>query len=100
MAKGNFRKTVTTAGAPVALSATPLLCHVVTVQGEKDNTGNICVGWDNNVRAANGSQNGIALAAGEAFTVELGKDYQPMIDLSGIYIDSTVNGDGVGVFYM
>lgn len=85
------RKVVTTAGTAVALSATKLRCENVVITAESDNTGIIAVG-NSDVVAAEGSQKGAILTPLGSIRVGVG-------DLSKIYIDATVNGDGVTFAY-
>lgn len=85
------RKVVTTAGTAVALAATSTRCENITITAESDNTGYIAVG-DANVVAAEGSQQGVILSPLGSITVKVG-------DLAKIYIDSTVNGEGVTFAY-
>lgn len=87
---GHGVKTVTTAGTDVVL-ATSTSATWVIVQAQTDNTGVIGVGIVG-VDATVATGNGIALAAGESVTL-------PVEDLASIYIDSTVNGDGVRYVY-
>lgn len=89
---GDGRTTVTTAGTAVQLSATDTPCRRVTVQAERDNTGFIAVGLSSSINATAGSERGGILAAGDAIDVY-------MSNLDKIYINSTVNGDGVSYIY-
>lgn len=91
-AGGDGRTTVATAGTPVQLSGTSTNCRRVTIQAERNNTGYIAVGLSNNIDAAVGSERGAQLAAGDAIDVY-------MSNLNKIWIDSTVNGDGVTYIY-
>ena len=86
MAINHGVKTVTTAGTDVAL-ATSVNARWVIIQAQTDNTGVIAVGTAG-VDATVATGNGVALAAGESLTI-------PAEDLSLIYIDATVNGEGV-----
>lgn len=89
---GGGRKVVTTAGTAVPLISTVASTNWVIVQAETDNTGKIAVG-DSGVLAALTSQTrGVVLSAGESVTL-------PLSDLRQVYIDSTVNGDGVTYLY-
>lgn len=81
------RKTVTSAGTAEALSTTATRVVEVAIQAETDNTGVIVVG-DANVVAALATRKGIALAAGDAITLNVSQ-------LTAIYLDTTVNTDGV-----
>lgn len=83
---GHGVKTVTTAGTDVALaSSTP--CKRVDIQAQTDNTGIIAVGGSGvDFTVATGT--GIILSPGDIYSLEID-------DLADIYIDSSVNGDGV-----
>ena len=85
------RQVVTSAGTPVQLSATSERCESITIVAESDNTGLIAVG-DASVVAAEGSQQGAVLTPLGSLTVKVG-------DLSKLYIDATVSGDGVSFSY-
>lgn len=76
-------KTVTTAGTQVALATANQLFAGVHIKAEDTNTGYIYVG-DSDVASTNGFQ----LAAGEAVFIEVNQ-------IATIWIDSSVNGDGV-----
>lgn len=77
------QKTVTTAGTEVALAASQALLSGVRIKALAANTGIIYVGA-NPVT----STTGFALAAGEEVFVEVA-------NLATVYIDSSVNGEGV-----
>jgi hypothetical protein len=77
------QKTVTTAGTHVALGTTAALKTGVRVKALHANTGWIYVG-DDGVAAATG----FVLDAGEEVFVEID-------DLATVFIDSSVNGEGV-----
>jgi hypothetical protein len=79
----NGQKTVTTAGTQVALASSQAITHSVKMKALHANTGWIYVG-DSSVS----SSSGYVLDAGE--TVEF-----QIANLSTIYIDSSVNGEGV-----
>lgn len=87
---GHGIKTVTTAGTDVVL-ATSTTCKRVLIQSQTDNTGLIAVGASG-VDATEATGTGAILYAGDA--VEMDID-----NLSDIYIDSTVNGEGVRYIY-
>jgi hypothetical protein len=78
---------VTTAGTRVALTTDNSRISSIVIQAEHSNTGDIAVG-DNAVVASEATRNGVALEPGDSVTVQISQS-------SGIYIDSTVNGDGV-----
>ena len=75
--------TVTTAGTEVALGASQALVSGVTIKAKHGNTGDIYVG-KNPVTSATG----YVLDAGEAVFVEVD-------NVADVYIDSSVNGEGV-----
>lgn len=85
------RQVVAAAGTAVQLQAEKERCENMTITAESDNTGLISVG-DSSVVAAEGSQQGAILTPLGSITVKVG-------DLSKIYIDSTVSGDGVTFAY-
>ncbi len=87
---GHGKKTVTTAGTDVAL-ATSGSCSKVIIQAYNANTGFIAVGGEG-VNAADANGDGILLDAGDSVEVETDA-------LTDIYIDATVNGEGVRFFY-
>lgn len=82
----NGRKTVTTAGTPVAIGASEGV-SVVSVTALKGNTGVICVGGKG-VIASESTRTGKPLLASESVSI-------PADDVGDIYIDATVNGEGV-----
>ena len=81
------RQTVTSAGTAVQLSTTPTSILEVAITAETDNTGIIVVGGST-VVASLSTRRGTPLQAGE--TVVLGVN-----DLAKVYLDTTVNTDGV-----
>ena len=84
------RKVVTTAGTRVALAASTR-CRRVEITAETDNTGVIVVGGSG-VVATQATRNGTPLNPGDTMTIEID-------DLAKVYLDSTVNGDGVTFNY-
>lgn len=86
-AVGNGKKTVTTAGTRVAL-ASSTTCKSVTIKSLSTNTGIIYVG-DSTVTSTNGFQ----LYSGDAVSFDIS-------NLSTIYLDSSVNGEGVTYLYV
>ncbi len=88
--QGDGRQIVTTAGTRVQLG-TDTNCGYILVQAEKDNTGEVVVG-DDTVVAAIATRRGYSLAAGESTPVFAD-------NLSDVWLDSTVNGDGVTFIY-
>jgi hypothetical protein len=87
---GHGVTTVTTAGTDVALAAsTP--CKRVTIMAQTDNTGVIAVGASG-VDATVATGTGVLLQPGDAFELDV-------TNLASVYIDSTVNTDGVRYTY-
>jgi len=87
---GDGVKTVSTAGTDEALAGSTA-CKKVTVQAQTDNTGLIAIGTSG-VDATEATGTGILLGAGDAYEFEID-------NLADIYIDSTVNGEGVRYTY-
>lgn len=85
------RKVVTTAGTAVALSTSAARVGSVAITAETDNTGLIVVGGST-VVAALATRRGVPLSPGDTITLDIDQ-------LSDVYIDSTVNGDGVTFVY-
>jgi hypothetical protein len=89
---GTGSKNVTTAGTQVQLTATATPCSWLTVTARPANTGYIAVGGSA-VDCTAGSEQAFAiLDAGQSVSV-------PVNDVSKVYIDSTVNGEGVAFGY-
>lgn len=88
---GSGTKNVTTAGTEVQLTTTSTPCSWVVVTARPANTGKIVVG-DSAIVATAGSERGIVLSAGSSVSL-------PVDDVSKVYIDSTVNGEGVSFGY-
>ena len=86
----NGRKVVTTAGTAVTL-ASSTTCRKVDITAETDNTGVIVVGGST-VVAALATRQGTPLNAGDTLSVFI-------TNLSSVYLDSTVSGDGVTFTY-
>jgi len=87
---GDGRQTVSTAGSAVALAGATTIKEV-TITAEEDNTGTIVVGGST-VVAALGTRRGAPIEAGDSITLKVD-------DLAEVYIDTTVNGDGVTYLY-
>lgn len=83
------RKTVAEAGKAEALGSGG--CNWVILTAETDNTGIIVVG-DSKVVAALATRQGTPLSAGDTVTL-------PVASLGVVYLDTTVNGDGVTFTY-
>jgi len=85
------RKTITTAGTAEQIISSALSIQKVIITAETDNTGIIVVG-DSGVVASLSTRKGIPLSAGQSITLLLS-------DLSKVWLDTTVNGDGVTYLY-
>lgn len=85
------RKVVSSSGTAVPLAASSTPARIVTVVAETDNTGLVVVG-SSTVVAALASRRGVPLGPGEAISM-------PCTDLSFVYIDAEVSGDGVTFLY-
>ncbi len=90
-----YQKTVTAAGTAEALEASTKLVYKVKLKALSTNTDLVYVG-DSTVAAATG----FSLAAGvELSLTDLIGSSEDVMDLSKIYIDSAVSGEGVSVVY-
>lgn len=87
---GHGVKNVTTAGTDEALAASTA-CKSVTIMAKTTNTGVIAVGTTG-VDATVGSGSGVLLFAGDTISLNIA-------NLSTVFIDSTVNGEGVRYTY-
>lgn len=88
---GDGRTVVTTAGTRVQLATTSVKCRSVAITAETDNTGVITVGGSTVVGAL-ATRRGTPLAAGASVSFDIN-------DLAKVYLDTTVNGDGVTYTY-
>ena len=79
----NGKKTVTTAGTALALAASTVLVHEVTVKALLANTNNIYVG-----SSSVDSANGYVLDSGESVTLKVA-------NLATVFVDVDTNGEGV-----
>ena len=89
-------KNVTTAGTALPLSATTQQYHSLDVCAKKGNTGWIGVGGSNVVASATAGT-GVQLAAGDCYSLDGPNEVNG--DLLNLYIDTTVNGEGVVYAY-
>lgn len=87
---GHGVTTVTTAGTDVALAGSTA-CKRVTIQSQTDNTGVIAVGATG-VDATVATGTGILLFPGDIFELDID-------NLADVFIDSSVNGEGVRYTY-
>lgn len=79
----NGQKAVTTAGTQVALASSQAITHSVKIKALHGNSGWIYVG-----NSSVSSSNGYVLDAGETLEIQVA-------NLATVYIDSSVNGEGV-----
>lgn len=89
---GDGRKTVTNAGTRETLTAGSTPCKKVTMTALLENTGIVVVGGST-VVAAFGTRRGIPLETAQSITFEID-------DLNDVYLDVTVNGEGVSYLYL
>lgn len=82
-------KNVTTAGTAEALVASSTPCEWVTITAKRTNTGRIYVGGPS---VPNNDTGGTHLNAGDSIDIDV-------TNLNKIYINSTVNGEGVTYIY-
>lgn len=92
------RKTITTAGTEERLVSSALAAYAVVIQAETDNTGKIAVG-DASINAVAPNERGAILTAGQAVSLTPNFDGD-RIDLTTIFVDCSVNGDGVTFTYV
>lgn len=88
-------KTVTTAGTAVALGASTVKCHEVQIQPKQSNTGKIFVGGST---ITNTGSNGFVFDVPVAGTTPPAVSWS-ITNLGQLYINSTVNGEGVNINY-
>ena len=86
------RKTVTTPGTAVPLVAVPTGCRKVVVTALITNSDYIVVGAST-VVAAEAPRRGTPLTAGQSIEIEIS-------DVSKIYIDAIIPGEGVSFIYL
>lgn len=94
----HFRKTVTTAGTREVLTTAQRHVSAVSIQAEADNSGAMYVGGDN-VSSTNCLMVLSPGATVELDAVKLGLG-DAKIDLSSLWLDSAVSGDGVFCGYL
>ena len=94
------RKIVTTAGTRVQLSATNRAVKKIIISAETDNTGYVTVG-ESAVIGATATRIGTPIAPVFAGAVKTCESQIELcdVDLFDIWLDSTVNGDGVTYTY-
>jgi hypothetical protein len=96
MALKNGRKVVTTTGTRVQLTTVSVPIRSVALTAETDNTGDVVIGGST-VVAALATREGTPLAAGQTMT--LTKNDDGVDELSDVWLDSIVSGDGVTYTY-
>ena len=89
---GHGVQTVPNAGTSRQLTAASTPAQWVFVQAQTDNAGFVAVGGEG-VNANEAVGTGLALAAGESITL-------PCANLTQIWIDATVNGEGARFLYL
>lgn len=83
-----FQKTVTTAGTPVQLPDNPVEdSQTIVVKAKSANTGSICVG-NSSANALQSATLHFKLAAGAGISLKVD-------NANRIWIDTTINGEGV-----
>lgn len=88
---GNGRKTVAVHGTAVQLVSTSTACKRLDITAFQTNTKTIAVG-SSSVLANPGTEQGVVLQPTETYTLFV-------TDLSFIWIDSEINGEGVSYTY-
>lgn len=89
---GDGLKLVTTAGTRETLVASTTPCRSVCITAKISNTGTVVVGAVTVVAASGATRRGTPLNAGDSVTIAIN-------DLVKIYLDVTVNGEGVTYTY-
>jgi len=85
------KRDVRYAGTATVLSDTPITCKRITITARYSNLGIIAAG-DTSVSATVLSVRGVTLYAGDSYTVDIS-------NLNKIYLDSTVENEGVSYTY-
>lgn len=86
------RKTVASGGTAERLSSTATRCRSLVITAETDNTGVITFGGST-VVASLATRRGTPLSAGQSASIDVST-------LSEVWLDTTVNGDGVTFTYL
>jgi hypothetical protein len=97
------KKTVTTAGTPVQISSTSIKAHSVCIQVNSANTGKIYIGTSTLVAATYvGVLKVLPPPSASSYPEFVATQImaQNGIDLSELWIDSSVNGESAIVSYM
>lgn len=93
---GDGSKTITTAGTPLAITATSQLATTLWVCGDSGNTGKVLIG--ESPLGTAGSQQGLVLSAGGCASI-FTTDPNNAFDISLIKADVTVSGEEVSFFW-
>lgn len=100
--------TVTTAGTPVQVTGSKTLARSAIIFADPSNTGKIWIGLSTLVKGTRVGLLGLLVAPSSSnvpswsltpYVVD-GRGQQATIDLSTIYLDSDVNGEGAVVAYV
>lgn len=90
------QRAVTSAGTPEKVKEAPEQQKnkviALTVRAHTGNAGFIYVAYDQNAASAGF---GYVLAAGETLTIDIHDVIDGFLDLSKIWVDASVNGDGI-----
>lgn len=89
---GDGLKLVTTAGTAEKLSASTIACKSITITAKITNTGTVVIGGSTVVAASGATRRGIPLLAGDSMVIDID-------DVSKVYADVTVSGEGVTYTY-
>lgn len=87
----HFTKTVAATGTPEAMASAGTTCKTVVLSPLRTNTGDVYMG----ASSTNNAQHVIVPGV-----IVLDAPPGKLLDLSDIYLDVTVNGEGVGGFYI
>lgn len=85
-----------TAGTPVAIGSSSILCTTIVLQADSANSGNIYFGG-----SGVAASNGVAIATGVAIgiTYDNAAGYNTLLNLGNIYLNSDATGNKVRVLY-
>lgn len=91
------QRAVTAAGTPEKIKEAPETFQAkvisITIRANTTNAGNIYLRNGDDLSAV--ATTCYILTAGEVITIDLNQIYDAWLDLSHIYIDASVNGDGI-----
>lgn len=95
-----INKNTVTAGTAVALTASDIVVSEFSILAKKGNTGIIYVGDSTVTNSTSTSVGGYPLAANESLGLGNLKDADGRVNLKDIYLNSSVDGEGVHVIYV